>query len=254
MFDSHIHTKFSTDSNMTLEEALLKGKEYNIGLVITEHMDTNHPGEGKFKFNIEDYFEEYGKYRNNNLLLGIELGMSRDFKEINREIIMNNPFDQVIGSLHFLGNKDIFEKSTYENREKNEVYKEYLESLLENIMNHTYIDILAHIDYICRYGPFEDKELYYDEHSDIIDEIIKSCINNNIVMEINTRRFGLKAVKNNLFPIYKRYKELGGKNISIGSDAHVKEHIGNNFSLATEISTSLDLKVVYFKDRKMNYL
>ena len=42
VFDSHIHTKFSTDSNMDILEAIAVSKEKNIGIIITEHLDLDY--------------------------------------------------------------------------------------------------------------------------------------------------------------------------------------------------------------------
>lgn len=39
LFDTHLHTKFSADSKMSIEDAILSAKQQNIGLVLTEHLD-----------------------------------------------------------------------------------------------------------------------------------------------------------------------------------------------------------------------
>ena len=86
IFDSHIHTCFSTDSNMKLTDAINTANKHNIGLVITDHMDLNYPEEVGFHFNVDEYFKEYGKYKNDNVLLGIEIGMSLIIKKIMKNL------------------------------------------------------------------------------------------------------------------------------------------------------------------------
>ena len=39
IFDSHMHTKFSADSQMTATEAINKATSLNLGVVFTEHFD-----------------------------------------------------------------------------------------------------------------------------------------------------------------------------------------------------------------------
>ncbi len=254
MFDTHTHTNFSTDSRMDIKEAVEICHKDDIGIVITEHMDTNYPGNKKFRFEPEMYFNQFQNYREDKILLGIELGINEEFKKENREIILKWPFDQVIGSLHFLGNYDIYEKDTYQGRDKHSVYTEYFNSISNLIDSHNYIDILGHIDYICRYADYDDSEIYYQEYKDLIDEILIKCVHNEIVLELNTRRLNNKIVLKNLYPIYKRYKDIGGKYIAIGSDAHSKEAIGNNFFEAYQFAENLNFKVVYFKNRNIQYV
>ena len=42
-FDSHMHTKFSSDSKMQIEDVIKQGQALNIGTILTEHMDYNYP-------------------------------------------------------------------------------------------------------------------------------------------------------------------------------------------------------------------
>ena len=42
---------------------------------------------------------------------------------------------------------------------------------------------------------------------------------------------------------HKRYKELGGKYVTLGSDAHKAKYIGYGFDKAYEIANSFDLKI-----------
>lgn len=251
MFDTHIHTAFSTDSDMSLEAAVGAAKEKNLGLIITEHMDINHPEEGQFVFNVKDYFSAYENFRGKDLLLGIELGLTVDYKDRNSSIAKEDSFDYVLGSLHFLGNHDIYFPDVYIGKSKKEIYTYYLESILHNIVANPYIDSLGHIDYICRYSPYEDKELYYSEHQELIDEILKALVKCEITMEINTRRLANEKAAENLLVIYRRYYELGGRYVTIGSDSHNPKSVGMNFGTARKICEGTSLIPVYFKERNM---
>lgn len=253
MFDSHIHTSISTDSKMEILEALNRSKQINTGIVLTEHIDLDFPVKGQFIFDVPKYFSSYSKFRSDSLLLGVELGMKRNVIEDNKALADSYPFDYVIASIHLVENKDLYYEEYYKNKTKQIAYDIYLNDILENIKAHNFADSLAHIDYICRYARYDDKELYYNEHSGLIDEIFISIIQNDIALEINTRRFeSFQAVKN-MKDIYKRYYELGGRIVTIGSDAHKTEAIGSNFKSAREIAELCNLKIVYFKERKPYY-
>lgn len=253
MFDSHVHTLISTDSKMEISSVLNKSKKENIGIILTEHIDLDFPVKGEFIFDVPGYFSSYSKYRSDKLLLGVELGMKTNVTKDNKTLVTSYPFDYVIASIHLVENKDLYYGDYYKNKTKQMAYDIYLNDILENIKAHDFVDSLGHIDYICRYAIYNDKELYYKEHSELLDEIFKCIVKNGIALEINTRRFeNLQAVKN-MITIYKRYFELGGRIITIGSDAHKVEAIGSNFKSATEIAKICNLKPVYFKERKPYY-
>nr|WP_242846424.1 PHP domain-containing protein [Clostridium botulinum] len=96
MFDTHMHTKYSTDSHMTIDEVINKISEYNIGAIITEHMDLNYHNKEEFRLDSDKYFDDYYKYRNNKLLLGIEIGMCNEYCSNYENIVNEYPFDYII--------------------------------------------------------------------------------------------------------------------------------------------------------------
>lgn len=114
MFDTHMHTfPFSSDSTMRLNEVLQKQKELSIGVVLTEHMDFNFPKPEEYSFIPSEYFEQYLPYRNNNLLLGAEIGMQSEITERNSKFINSAPFDMVIASVHAVSGYDLYYSDYY---------------------------------------------------------------------------------------------------------------------------------------------
>jgi len=251
MFDSHVHTKFSSDSEMEITEAIKVSHNLNLGLIITEHMDVGFPSAGSNTFCLPAFFNEYSKYRCDNVLLGIELGMRPDLIDQVKNVAVSYPFDQIIGSVHVVDKMDTYQKSFYEGRSKTTVYEQYLKYIISCIKTHDFIDTLGHIDYIARYNNYFDKELYYDEYIEYIDEILLLLAEREKAIEINTNRLSNHDAAVNLTKIYKRFKELGGKYATIGSDAHTTENIGRSFNIAKEICDVCNLKIVHFKEGKM---
>ena len=253
MFDCHIHTKYSTDSKLEIENAISRAKDMGIGATITEHMDIDYPKPNEFIFDVEDYFKQYEKFRNPKFFIGIEMGMVPSALAKSKSLADSYPFDYIIGSVHLVQGVDLFEKEFYTIRSKKEAYSQYLDAILRSIKEYDFIDCLAHIDYICRYSQFADKELYYEEYKEKIDVILKELAFREKALEINTRRFHEKSAVENMKNIYKRFYELGGKLVVLGSDAHTEETIGKNLKLAKEIAQDCNLNVVYFKNRKPQY-
>jgi histidinol-phosphatase (PHP family) len=214
---------------MDILDAVKSAEKSNVGIIITEHMDINYPVEGKFIFDPEKYFREYSKYKSDKLFLGIEVGMQDNCLEGNKKLVRDYPFDYVIGSIHIVNGLDIYTDEYYTGKSKKEAYEEYFSIMLQCVSSYDFVDSLAHIDYISRYAKYEDKEIYYKEYSDCIDEILKTVIKNEIALEINTRRFDDKDAVQNMMSIYKRYSELGGKMVVIGSDSHNPNSIALHF-------------------------
>lgn len=254
MFDSHVHTNFSTDSKMDIKDAIAAAEKLGIGIVITEHQDLKYPKKNTFVFDIDKYFEDFSKYRSDRVLLGIEMGLREICRKENEDTLKKGyPFDFVLGSIHYAGDFEIARSSLFDNRSKKETYEFYFKKMLQNIDENPYIDSLAHIDYISRYSPYDNTEINYSEFSDYIDAVLESIIDKGIALEINTRRIDKDSSFNSLMGIYKRFSELKGKYVTIGSDSHRSTAVGKDFNKAIKIAESCNLKPVYFKERKMEY-
>lgn len=253
LFDSHMHTCFSTDSKMKMDEAVARGRKLDIGITITEHMDIAYPEPMSFIFDVEKYFADYNTFRSEKVLLGIEIGMRSDCLEENCKLVEKYPFDYVIGSVHVIDNIDIYAAEFYHERNKKDVYEQYFKTMKQCVTCYDGIHSLGHIDYIARYARFKDPEVYYHEFKDYIDEVLVILAQKGKALEINTRRLGTKEAVEIIMPIYKRFYEVGGRLVTIGSDAHHVKDIGRGLDVGLEIAERSKLDVVYFKGGKPQY-
>lgn len=254
MFDSHVHTSFSCDSEMPIEKAIEKCRELGIGMVVTDHMDINPFRGPDFTFNVPNFFEAYESHRADDVLLGIEMGLRVEAIEENKSIIANHDFDFILCSTHapydMETNLEYFDKEYYDGLSKVQAYREYFSSMLKGIRDNPYFDSLAHIDYIARYSPYEDKELYYEAFKTEIDEVLSLVASMDKALEISTRRLNLESAQTELRKIYARFSELGGRYVTIGSDSHGEDVIAKNFDIALDIAKEANLKPVYFRKRQ----
>ena len=238
--DYHIHTRFSGDSeadvDKVIQSAIEKGMTH---MAITDHNDFEYEN-GTFELNTEKYFEYMSKkkieYRNViSLSIGIECGLEPKFCDRINRLISAYDFDFVIGSSHVINGRDPYYKEYFENRPVHAAMVEYLMSISENIDMFDSFDIYGHLDYMMRYAPVsaEEKRYDYDEYEELFEEILLKLIHKNKGIEINTSplRSGIYDTNPNL-QVVKRYNELGGSLITVGSDAHLPEHIGHSFDVA----------------------
>lgn len=251
LFDTHMHTKYSADSDMLLENAVIAAQQNDIGIVVTEHLDYDFPGDTPFEFDPQQYLKEYAPYRSNALHLGVEVGMQQHTAEQSAAFVRSADFDEVICSLHVIDGCDLYYKECYAGKTDHECYTRYLTMMAHLIAQHDFADVLGHIDYICRYAPFNPPDIVLADYSDLIDTIWKTLLDKGIVPEINTRRFD---DSNNIAPLlklYERYAQLGGKYVTIGSDAHKAANVGFKLREAADMALSLGLQPVYFARRQM---
>ncbi|MDO5392399.1 MAG: histidinol-phosphatase HisJ family protein [Eubacteriales bacterium] len=252
MYDTHMHTKpFSTDSEMELSEVLKRKEESELGIVLTEHMDYDFPAPGVYRFDVDAYFKAYSPHRSDQFLLGVEIGLQRSVAEKNHKFVKTWPFDMVIGSVHAVCGKDLYELSYFQSfPEKKSAYETYLRDVYENIRDFDDFDTLGHIDYICRKAPYSDQLLRYEEFSEMIDKILMLLAKRKKSLEINTRLFDQKEAVQELEIICSRFAKLGGQMVTIGSDAHKASAIGSRIENAYELARKCGLIPVVYKARQ----
>ncbi|MBR2774112.1 MAG: histidinol-phosphatase HisJ family protein [Selenomonadaceae bacterium] len=251
IFDSHMHTRFSADSTMTAADALAKAESLNFGVVFTEHFDYGVEVDGKpFTFDPAEYMKEYKTLRGANVRLGVEVGLRKSARVANEDFIAQAAFDMVIGSIHLVDDLDIYYPDFYIGKDKATAYRKYFQQMAQEASVADY-DVLGHIDYICRAAPYEDPEIDYATFVTEIDEVLRIIIERGKVLELNTRRFDKSRAVEELVPVYKRYRDLGGRFVTIGSDAHRVAAVGNHFEHALKFVDELDLTPVTFCQRRL---
>ncbi len=245
--DFHMHSSYSGDSDTPMEQMIEQAISIGMKQIcFTEHQDYDYPPSDEipadyFLVNTDAYLYDLLRYKEKyasqiQILFGIELGLQPHLMREHARYIKSFDFDFVIGSSHVCNGRDPYFPSFYEGRPEEEAYREYFESILENIKKFKNFDVYGHLDYVVRYGPNKDAEYTYEKYQDIFDKILKLLLENEKGLEINTGglKYGLKET-NPSIAILKRYRELGGEIITVGSDAHVPSYIGYEFEKAAEI-------------------
>lgn len=251
IFDSHLHTKFSADSKMLAADAIAKAQNLNLGVVFTEHFDYGLELNGReFAFDPAAYMEEYKNLRGENVRLGVEVGLRKFARAANENFLARADFDFVIGSIHLVDDLDIYYPEFYADKDKATAYRKYFEQMAEEISVADF-DALGHIDYICRAAPYDNPEIDYATFAPEIDAVLKIVVERGKVLELNTRRFDKSRAVEELVPVYKKYRELGGRFVTLGSDAHRVAAVGNHFGRALNFVRELNLTPVTFRARKL---
>lgn len=258
--DYHVHTGFSYDSESVPEDMIRAAVQKGLQTIcITDHHDMDYMEPG-WEIDFEKYFKVFRKlqedYRNQiEVLIGIEFGMQAHLGEQIAELARKYPFDYVIGSVHLFDGYDPYYPGYFEGKTDEEGYRRAFEISLENVRNIADFDVLGHIDYIVRYGRNKEQDYSYAKNADYVDEILRILIQNGKGLEVNTGGFkcGL-AFTHPHQDILKRYKELGGEIVTIGSDAHAPEHVAYDFYRVGQYLESCGFKYyTEFRQRKPKF-
>ncbi len=262
LFDNHTHSHHSPDSRMNMIVAAEKIREMSFrGVCFSDHYDFDPPqGIKKFNFHVERQQSEIESLKESfpdlELLRGVEIGIQPVSLEAIQAFMKKHTFDTVIASMHFVRGHDPYHGKYYDGYGFLEAYDIYLEDILKSISAFRDFDILGHFDYIARYSPYRKHEISLKTFGDILDPILRILAENGKTFEINTKTYqpfahGTPVLDRN---ILKHFRELGGEAVSLGSDAHSPERIGEKFEYYSEILKHCGFRYgVYYKERNPVY-
>lgn len=157
MFDCHVHSNFSGDSEMDCHSALEKAQDIGLkGIAFTDHLDYDYPDyDDVFMIDFDEYSEFMDKIKeeyNKKLIVlkGIEVGIQPHVLDDSLEVVEKYDFDIVIVSTHVVDKLDLHNGDFCKGKTRREAYERYLEAVLESISSFKNFDILGHIDLIRR--------------------------------------------------------------------------------------------------------
>ena len=267
--DCHIHSHHSGDSDASMEDmigvALQKGLDT---LCFTEHQDFDFPTAyepaGFFDLNVPAYLAELQSlqetYRGRiELLLGTEIGLQPSCVRENLDFVRTHPFDFVIASVHVAAGQDPYHKDYWADMRaraaarlpgadaetlRQEAEREgmgfYLAAVLENLQLYEDFDVLGHLDLANRYFGEGRTAYAHADHAEVIDEILRLLVEKDKGLDCNTNllwRYGADEM-NPTREILARFRELGGRILTFGTDAHEAAHVGDALDTARAIARS----------------
>ena len=113
--------------------------------------------------------------------------------------------------------------------------------------------MIGHFDYVARYAPYEVRDVRYADFPDILDTLLRFMAQEGKALEINTKTYDmhgdhLQVLDEN---ILRRFKELGGEFVTLGSDSHSASRLTEKFEDFAHICRNCGFeKLTYFEDRR----
>ena len=255
MFDFHMHSIISFDGHDRPED-MVKAAENN-GLkeiCFTEHADYQIGKQIQdMVFDLQLYHSLLDTLSSDKLKIrrGIEFGLKEYNAEQLKKDLAKRAYDFVIGSVHFVDEIDVYFPEFWEGRTIAAAEQRFMEQTLSCVQEHDEFDVLGHLTYLSKSSAHPtNRPIEYEDHHELIDEILRILVNKGIGLEINTS--GMYRVGRFLpdEPYLRRFRELGGEIVTVGSDAHTIDRVGQYTKEACDLLRDIFGYVCTFEDRK----
>lgn len=261
LVDCHLHTSdMSCDASSPLSAYILQGRKLGLAAICTtEHVD----------FDPNDYcYGHYSRARHEvqktevraapddglQVLIGVEVDYQRRYEADARQFLHGTDFDYVVGGIHYARGESVFLPSFFDAPEQENV-EAYLDEVLGAVHSGLF-DVIAHLDIVKRYGVRHYGPFDPTRYADAIDTILRACVETGTGLEINSS--GWRGPPKEPFPtlhVLRRYRELGGQVLTVGSDAHHADDLARDIPRAVDIALEAGFNAIaVFADRKPTYL
>lgn len=263
LIDHHTHHYRCGHAKGTLEDVIEQAIALGLdGIGLSDHSPIYHVGEGDHaepgramaKSEFPRYFEEMkalkARYQGRiEVKLGVESDHVDGWEEHYRNLWQQYELDYVIGSVHWLGTWNIFDRELPPGKDVHQVYEEYLISTQRAARSGAF-DIIGHFDCIKTRGHMPTAEI-----TPLLEETIQVIADSDLAIELNTSGW-----RKSIAECYPRREVLEccfhyGIPVALGSDAHSPDLVAADFARACELLWEVGYReVVTYTGRRRHAL
>lgn len=254
IFDMHVHTTNSPDAGLSETEIAKRAVAAGLkGVGLVAHVDFHPRDFCSLFFDPARYDSAVECARGSSpgvrLLKGVEIGEPHLYEHLAKERMDGREYDFLIGGLHWVDDRMVLEAEGFDGVEPLSLVEEYFRQLQE-MVSRCDIDILAHVG-IFRRGLARAKlDCGFDETAlwpALTDGLLAAMIERGIALEINTS--GLRRTERVTYPqapLLRRYRELGGRLITLGSDTHADPWVFYGLDEGVALLQSVGFESAFF--------
>jgi histidinol-phosphatase (PHP family) len=242
--DAHMHTDLSPDSRVPMELYAAQAFERGIPeIALTDHLDfmpgapayeyADYPRRERLIRDLQDRWA--GKVR---IRFGVELTYESRYEEQIREHLQTHRYDYTIGSAHAMSDGPYARPqvaSFAAGKTIAEAVAPYFAEVLGAIRSGLF-DTIGHLDQCKKwllpwFAPAE-----YAAAPELYEPLLVALVENGTALEVNSS--GLRKPEHETYPaasVVARFRELGGRRVTVGSDSHLPNHFAFGLEEACEI-------------------
>jgi histidinol-phosphatase (PHP family) len=242
--DAHLHTALSPDSEVPLELYCAQAAERGIReIAITDHLDFM-PGAPAYQYSSyarrESVVREAAERWAGRVTIrfGVELTYESRYEDDIREHLQTHSYDYTIGSVHaqsdgpyahgtvagWIAGKTIAEATAF-----------YFGEVAAAIQS-GFFDTLGHLDMCKRWLLPWFPPAAFAAAPELYEPLLRALVESDMALEVNSS--GLRHRTGETYPgpwVVARFRELGGKRVTVGSDAHLPQSFAFGLEEAYEI-------------------
>ncbi len=261
--DMHTHSEFSHDSVCKIEDMLFAQRAKGVNIfAVTDHCDTLLFDKQDIYTPIKQAAEQVtqlcAQYPDMQILTGVELGDGAYFPEVAKKVLSLCDYDVVIASAHFIKTDELnvsFADVDFSGLEMPLILRyldDYFAELVKTVGTVDF-DVLAHLTYpfryiVKKYGRKAEMTQFWPQIEALLDGIIQR----GIALEVNT---AYTDGKTTVPPreILEMYYKMGGRLITLGSDAHIADNAALHFTDVAPILRDIGFTEIYYYKQRQPY-
>lgn len=248
--DYHLHTHYSFDSRQTPEALAAAAEQAGLAeICVTDHMDLGYIlPEGALAPDLAGRHQalEAVRQAHPGLVIreGIEIGENPAERANILNFLRSQTLDFHLLSLHMVDGSDPYFPAFFEGRDRARTYRRYAECMAAAVTawDPADYDCCAHLGYVAKFAPYPDKPFRWQDAPDAVDIVLRCLARHGKALEINTSSLKNSPETMASSDILRRFRELGGELVTLGSDAHAPEFVGYRLDYARELALACGLR------------
>jgi histidinol-phosphatase (PHP family) len=242
--DAHLHTDLSPDSAVPLELYCAQAAERGVReIAITDHLDFM-PGAPAYQYTSYQHRERdvraaaerwAGKV---TIRFGVELTYESRYEDAIREHLRTHSYDYTIGSVHAMSDGPYTHgrlPGFVAGKRLAEVVAPYF-SEVELAIRSGIFDTIGHLDMCKRWLVEWFAAADFAAIPEAYEPLLRALVASGTALEVNAS--GLRHKTGETYPgpwVVARFRELGGRRVTVGSDSHLPQTFAFGIEEACEI-------------------
>jgi histidinol-phosphatase (PHP family) len=254
--DFQVHSFRSHDGKASIAEHCERAVSIGLDEIgFTEHKDFDPKDPVVDHFDYDAYMHEITSQRIKwgaklKIRAGVEIDYQVWFEDRIGSYLDTHLFDFVMGSVHYVNRVKVMSAEYNQARNARTAYSDYFRAVRDSVVSGLF-DVVGHLEYanrigIAAWGPY-DTHAHVDDLTTVFDRMV----DRGMALEINTA--GLFHGIGATYPCAETvdlYARRGGRSISIGSDAHHPDQLGNFYSTAIRTAQAAGLDELTIWDER----
>jgi len=254
--DFQVHSVRSHDGKSTIDEMCERAVAIGLDEIgFTEHKDFDPADPLVDYFDYKAYMHDIALARlrwGNKLKIraGIEIDYQIWFEDKIGNYLATHKFDFVMGCVHYVNRVKVMSPEYNKNRNARLAYSDYFHAVRDSVLSGLF-DVLGHMEYANRAGIAAWGRYEANAHRNDLCTIFDRMVDEEMTLEINCA--GLFHGTGATYPCadtLRLYVDRGGSRLSIGSDAHHPDQLGQYYAVAAKMAVDLGLTHVVTWDNR----